>query len=140
MPIRKGFNLSFCPLALDQKDILPSMTYRALLSQRDGVRAWWSPSLGIRELHLVFVQDTAWRRVVPCRQQLPWYISRTSPAASCVHRVFFRNPQAFHKCHGALLTRFPETHSCFLHCRVDLRLKVPQELLPTVRVEGAREL
>ena len=43
------------------------------------------------------------------------------------------------KCHVALFSRSPKPYLSSLHCRVVQVLEVPQELLPTVRVEGARE-
>ncbi|CAN0409325.1 unnamed protein product [Ascophyllum nodosum] len=42
--------------------------------------------------------------------------------------------------HGVLVLCSPESYHSSLHCRTFQRLKILQELFPTVRVEGAREL
>ena len=53
-----------------------------------------------------------------------------------LHRVFLGDPQAFHKCHGALLPRSSASYHSSLHCRTFLGLEILQELLPTVCVGG----
>ena len=62
------------------------------------------------------------------------------PPQGALHRVFLRDPQVFHKGHGALLPRSPEPYHSSLYCRTFLGSEILQELLPTVCVEGAREL
>ena len=57
-----------------------------------------------------------------------------------LHRVFLLDPQVFPECHGALLPRFSEYCHSVLHCRVFQDLGNLQELPPTMRMEGAREL
>ena len=71
MSIRNGFSLPFSSLALCRKGHVSSTTNWTLLSRRDRASAWWSTRLWVRELHPVFEQDIAWRRVVSCRQPLP---------------------------------------------------------------------
>ena len=71
MSIRNGFSLTLCPLALSRKGHASSTINWTLLSQRDQARAWWRTRLWVRELHPVFVQDMATRRVVSFRQSLP---------------------------------------------------------------------
>ena len=87
MSIRNGFSLSFCSLALCRKGHVSSTTNWTLLSRRDRASAWWSTRLWVRELHPVFEQDMAWRRVVSCRQPLPCHIPPTSSVASCDPRL-----------------------------------------------------
>ena len=87
MSIRNGFSLLSCSLALCRKDHVSSTTNWTLLSRRDRASAWWSTRLWVRELHPVFEQDMAWRRVVSCRQPLPWHIPPTSSVASCDPRL-----------------------------------------------------
>ena len=62
------------------------------------------------------------------------------PPQGALHRVFLHKPQAFYKCHGALLPRSPKPYHSSLRRRTFLGLEILQELLPTVCVEGAREL
>ena len=64
MPIRRGFNLPFYPLALARKGKVCSTTKCTFLSRKDRVRAWWSTQLWVRELHPVFVKGITWMRVV----------------------------------------------------------------------------
>ena len=63
-----------------------------------------------------------------------------SPSTGGPPLCLLARPQAFHKCHGALLPRSPEPYAGSLHCRVVRVFEVLQEFVPTVRVEGAREL
>ena len=53
--------------------------------------------------------------------------------------MFLRKPQAFYKCHGALLPRSFKPYHSSLRRRTFLGLEMLQELLPMVCVEGARE-
>ena len=69
--IRKWFNLPFCSLALSRKDRMSSTTNCTLLLRRDRASAWKSTRFWVGELHPVYVQDKAWRRVVCYRQPLP---------------------------------------------------------------------
>ena len=59
MYIRRGFHLSFCPLALSWKGHVSSTTNCTLLSRRDRASAWWCTRLWVIESHLDFVQE--WR-------------------------------------------------------------------------------
>ena len=85
--IRNGFSLPFCPLPLSRKGHVSSTTNWTLLSRRDQASAWWSTRLWVKELHPVFVQDMAWRRMVSCRQPLPRHIPPTTCAASSNPRL-----------------------------------------------------
>ena len=49
--------------------------------------------------------------------------------------VVLRDPQVFHKGHGALLPRSSEPYHSSLYCRTFLGLEILQELLPTVCVD-----
>ena len=80
--IRKGFDLPFCPLALSRKGHVTLKTNWSLLSQKDRVSALWNTRLWVEEPHPVFVQDTASRLVVSCRQPLPCHIPPRRSAAS----------------------------------------------------------
>ena len=90
MSTRNGFSLPFCPLALSRKGhvslttkwTLLLTTKWTLLSRRNRASVWWSTQLWVRELHPVFVQDMTWKRVVSCRQPLPWHIPPTRSTAS----------------------------------------------------------
>ena len=148
--IRKGFNLPFCPLALSWKGHVSSTTNCTLLSQRVRARAWWSTRLWVRELHPVFVQDMAWRRVVSCRQPLPRCIPPTRSAASYDPRLLpkvvsrHREPSTVSSCETprhstnamAPFFRAPLNLTVDLFIVVFSSLGILQELLPTVRVDG----
>ena len=103
MSICRGFNLPLCPLALSRKGPVSSTTNWTLHSRRDRSSAWWRTRLWVRELHPVSIQDMAWRRVVSCRQSLPWHIPPIHSATSCDHRLlpkasFHRGPSIVPSC------------------------------------------
>ena len=103
MSIPNGFNPPLCTLALSRKDHVSSTTNWTLLSRRDWASAWWGTRLWVRELHPVFVQDMAWRRVVSCRQPLPRHIPPTNSVASCDPRYLpkvslHRKPYIVYSC------------------------------------------
>ena len=61
------------------------------------------------------------------RPQAP---AQGSPPQGALHRVFLRDPQAFHKCHDALLPRSPEPCHSFLRCRTFLGLEICRSFFP----------
>ena len=67
LSIRRGFNLPFCPVILSRKGHVSSTINCTLLSSRNRTSVRRSARLWGRELHPVFVQNIAWRRVVSCR-------------------------------------------------------------------------
>ena len=102
MSIRNEFSLPFGLRALSRKDHVSSTTNWTLLSRMDRASAWWSSRLWVRELHPVFVQDTAWRRVVT--------------SGSRCHDTYHQQVPPRHVTPGACL-RFPSTGappSCLL--------------------------
>ena len=92
MSSRSALYLHRCWLSKSAPPLLRPCVYNdsycTLLSRRDRTinSAWCSTRLWARELHPVFVQDMAWRRVVSRRQPLPWYIPPSS-ATPCDPRL-----------------------------------------------------
>ena len=125
MSIRNGFVLPFCPLALSRKGHASSTTNLTLLSRRDRANFWWSTRLRVRELHPVFMQDMAWRRVVSCRQPSPWQILPIISAASCDPRLLpkaslHRGPSIMSSCE----TRGHSTNAMAPFYRAPLKLTI----------------
>ena len=88
-----------CPLFLSRKDHVCSTTNWTLHYSRERSEPVPGEALDLGERA---PSRLAWRRVVSCRQPLPWQIPPTSPASSC-------NPRLLPK---ASILRGPSIASC----------------------------
>ena len=88
------------------------------------------------------VQVTPWtNQCAPLFSHTPCWVTGGMRVRLCaVENVHRDSHHAFYKYNGALLLRSPEFYHSFLHCCISQALEILQEPLPTVRVEGAREL
>ena len=123
------------------------LTNWTLLSRRDRANAWWSIRLWVRKLHPIFIQDIAWKHVViinPTNKfrdsnTFPGFYLRSHCTGGLPSRLLARH-QTFHKYHGILFSRSPQSYHSLFYCCVFQVLENLQECLPTVRVEDVGEL